>query len=200
MSAADSTETSADSSTLAAAAAGELPSWAQAGEPRRAHIRRVAELMDGWARELDLPAAERQRWLAAAWLHDALRDAPPSELRATLPPDYDAFPGPLLHGPAAAERLRGELDPELLDAIRFHTVGHPRFGALGRALYLADFLEPGRSFLAEWRASLRSRMPRDRDAVLVEVLAARLAHLIEGRRPIRPETAAFWSTLVGRDR
>jgi hypothetical protein len=39
-------------------------------------------------------------------------------------------------------------------------------------------------------------MPHEMDAVLVEVLASRLRHLVEGRRPIRPETAAFWSAVV----
>jgi HD superfamily phosphohydrolase YqeK len=159
---------------------------------------RVATLLDEWAVALDLEEEERLRWRAVGWLHDALRESPPERLRGEVPPEMRDLAGAVLHGPAAAERLRGDLDEAALDAIRYHTIGHPNLDRLGRALYLADFLEPGRDFLPEWRAGLRARMPRDMDAVLVEVLASRLRHLVEGRRPLRPETALFWSALVTR--
>lgn len=157
---------------------------------------RVAELLGRWADELDLPPAEGVRWRAAGWLHDALRDAPAEELRAEVPEEMRDLPGPLLHGPAASERLRGDADEALLRAVRYHTIGHPSLDRLGRALYLADFLEPGRNFEVEWRASLAERTPHDMGAVLVEIVAARIRHLLDERSPIRPETAAFWSSLV----
>jgi HD superfamily phosphohydrolase YqeK len=185
---------------VSAAARGELPDWAQADDARREHMQRVATVLADWADRLGLPAAERERWLAAAWLHDSLRDADPAALRPDLPPALAALPDPLVHGPAVAERLKHELDPALADAIRYHTFGHPALDRLGRALYLADFLEPGRDFLPFWRAELRGRVPAQLDAVLVEVLAVRITHLLERRKPIRPETAAFWSSLVGTER
>lgn len=178
------------------AAAGVLPPWAEAGPGRRAHIARVAELVRTWAEALRLPAHDRDRWVAAAWLHDALRDADPERLREGVLPELRDLPPPLLHGPAAAERIGDVADPELRDAVRYHTVGHPSLGPLGRALYLADFLEPGRPFLVEWRATLASRMPQEMDAVLVDVLDARIRHLLEERKAIRPETAGFWSAAV----
>lgn len=179
-----------------AAARGALPDWAAAGPERRAHIERVAALLRSWADALRLPPAERDEWVAAAYLHDALREAPPEALRSELPEEFRGLPGPLLHGPAVAERLAGVADTRLLDAIRYHTIGHPCLGRLGRALYLADFLEPGRDFETEWRGKLAARMPGGMDAVLVEVVAARLQHLVHGRKPIHPHTAAFWSSLV----
>lgn len=183
---------------VADAARGILPPWAQVREKRRAHISRVADLLDSWARELELPPLERDRWVAAGWLHDALRDASPAELRPEIPAELQAFPDPLLHGPAVAERLGSDADDELRQAVRYHTIGHPSFGALGRALFVADFLEPGRDFAQEWRASLAPRVPLEMDEVLREVLAARIRHLLEERKPIRPETSAFWSSLVER--
>jgi 2-amino-4-hydroxy-6-hydroxymethyldihydropteridine diphosphokinase len=186
----------ASTDVLRRAASGELPGWAAATPERREHIARVAALMDEWAAALGLGEAERERWRAAAWLHDSLRDADPEQLRAELDPEYADFPGPLLHGPAAAARLAAAVDAEVADAIRYHTLGHPRLSELGRALYLADFLEPGRDFAVEWREGLRGRMPGELPAVLIEVVAARIRHLLEQRNPIRPETAAFWSTLV----
>jgi len=180
------------------AADGVLPDWACAGERRRAHAGRVAELMTDWAHSLGLAQGEVARWAAAGWLHDALRDADPAELRGIVPPEFANAPGGLLHGPAAAERLRGQVDSEMEVAIRYHTVGHPAFGALGSALYLADYLEPGRKFSSERRALLRARMPTEHAGVLVDVIAARIAHLLERRKPIRPETAAFWTDALGR--
>lgn len=179
------------------AARGVLPGWARASEKRRAHIGRVAALLDEWARALGLPDGERERWLAAGWLHDVLREAPPEELRPLVPEAFRALPPKLLHGPAAAERLAGEADAELLDAIRYHTLGSPRFGRLGRALYLADFLEPGRRFEPEWTASLRARMPHDLDAVMREVVRARVRHVEESGSVLHPETRAFHEQVEG---
>jgi 2-amino-4-hydroxy-6-hydroxymethyldihydropteridine diphosphokinase len=154
----------------------------------------VAALLGEWAAALELPESERRRWRAAGWLHDALRDGDVGSLRALVPPEFQDLPGPLLHGPAAAALLRGAgvADAELLDAVTYHTVGHPGLGRLGRALYLADFLEPGRTFDPGWAAALRARLPQAFDAVLLEVTAERLQHLLQVRRPLRPESIAFW--------
>src|SRR5690606_16072758 len=142
---------------------------------------------------------DRRRWRAAAWLHDALRDAAPIGLRLLVPEWARDLPDPLLHGPAAAARLAadGVDDQEVLDAVAYHTIGHPSLGRLGRAVYLADFLEPGRTFEPEWRASLRARMPDAFDDVLREVVAARIAHLLQTGRRVRPETVAFWNAIAG---
>ena len=183
---------------LSAAAAGELPPWAVATPQRRAHMARVAELLGTWAEALCLDEGERARWRATGLLHDALRDERPETLRGRVPASLRDLPGPLLHGPAAAERLRveGVLDGELLRAVAFHTVGDAAFGRLGRALYAADFLEPGRSFLPEWRAQLRARMPQGLDEIIFEIAGARIANLVERRTTIVPRTIDFWNALV----
>jgi HD superfamily phosphohydrolase YqeK len=182
---------------LREAGAGRLPAWAAVGPARRGHIERVAALLDEWAVELDLDAVERARWRAAGWLHDALRDADANALRAVVPEQLHDLPVQLLHGPAAARRLRadGVADAALLDAVSFHTLGHPCLDLLGRALYAADFLEPGRTFAVGERAALRARMPHAFDAVLRAVVRARMTHLLASGRPIREETVAFWNVL-----
>lgn len=179
-----------------AAARGELPAWVALSEKRRAHVGRVAALLGAWADALALPPAEAARWRAAGWLHDAFRETAPEVLRPQVPPAFRDLPPKLLHGPAAAERLAGDADPELLDAIRYHTLGSPRFGALGRALYLADFLEPGRTFRPAWTAALRERMPREMDAVLREVVQARVAHVRGNGGTLHPETLALHAQVA----
>jgi len=183
---------------LEAAADGTLPPWAAVGPTRTGHLERVAALLDSWAQGLGLDDRERRRWRSAGFLHDALREADPEKLRERVPPDLAALPRPVLHGPAAAERLRieGVGDGELLHAVAFHTIGAPALGRLGRALYSADFLEPGRSFLPDWRASLRGRMPQDLDSVCREVAGARIRNLLERGSSLPSQTVGFWNTLA----
>jgi HD superfamily phosphohydrolase YqeK len=184
-----------------AASDGVLPPWARASKERVAHMGRVAKLMDRWAVALDLPDSERRRWRSVAYLHDCLKDADARELARWAEPPLDRLPQPLLHGPAAAARLQheGVEDGELLDVLRYHTLGHERLGRLGRGLFAADFLEPGREFKRKWRSRLRGRMPEELDAVAREILQARVIHLVQEGRPVRPETMGFWNSMAGGD-
>jgi HD superfamily phosphohydrolase YqeK len=162
-----------------------LPPWAVATPERRAHIERVVALLSRWATALRAPDAERARWLRAAWLHDALRDAPAAD--------------ELQHGPMAAERAArdGERDQGVLDAVRYHSLGYARWDDAGKMLYLADYLEPGRPFDGERRRTLAARVPAERDAVLRDVAARRIARVIDSGWPLVPETVAFWNSLLG---
>jgi 2-amino-4-hydroxy-6-hydroxymethyldihydropteridine diphosphokinase len=67
---------------------------------------------------------------------------------------------------------------------------------LGRAVYAADFLEPGRRERMEWRETLRTRMLVEPDAVVREVARMRIGRLLDLAAPIRPETCDFWNTLT----
>ena len=216
------------------AADGILPGWARAGEERREHMARVADVLEGWARALDREPGEIRRWRSLGFLHDALRDAAADDLRSMMDSsttnasvmdavietregqgwrlDRHAFgldrvdcPGdsvdewaPVdgsLHGPAMAARLAGEgvEDGELLSAVAYHTVGHPDLGAVGRALYCADFLEPGRPSDGDERADLRARYTQEPDAVLRAVLRKRIGYLLQRGRPIFLGTVRMWN-------
>lgn len=135
---------------------------------------------------MDLPAAERGRWLKAAWLHDALRDA---RLAAGI-----------THGAAAADRAEGEgeTDRGVLDAVRFHSVGYAGWDDVGRMLYLADALEPGRKGNRKARSRLADRVPDARDRVLKRVLAGEIRRRVRLGRPVHPLTIEFWNALTKR--
>lgn len=184
--------------TILAAARGRLPEWAEADDDRRDHGERVGALLETWARARGEAPADVARWAAAGRLHDALRDADPGALRERVDPPLDALPGPMLHGPAAAARLReeGVEDQALLQAVAFHTLGHPGFDDLGLALYCGDFLEPGRRERARWREGLRERMPDELPQVVREIVEARIRHLLDAGRPIHPLTVELWNRLV----
>ena len=161
-----------------------LPAWAIVTPERRAHIGRVVALLATWAVARRTAEAERARWLRAGWLHDALRDAPAAN--------------ELAHGPMAAERAarEGETDRGVLDAVRYHSLGYAGWDDVGKMLYLADYLEPGRAFERELRASLAAQVPQDRDGVLQQVAARRIARVIDDRWPLVRETVDFWNSLV----
>lgn len=174
----------------------ELPSWARVSEKRVAHIGRVTALLDAWARALALPPAEAIAWHDAGLYHDALRDASEIELRSVAG-EVPGYTTDMLHGPAAATRMAsdGEARQELLDAVRYHTVGSSDWGRLGRALYMADYLEPGRKFSHGDRAYLAAQVPHDFDATFRQVLRARLEwSLREGNR-LFPEAVALWNAV-----
>lgn len=178
-----------------AGTAAELPEWARCRSRRRAHGVRVGDLLGQWAAELGLPKKERLRWRAAGVLHDALKDSPIADLHEIA---GDGWPDPVVHAPACAVRLEedGVEDDSLLDAIRYHPVGHPDLDDLGGYLILADYLEPGRGGRAGLRNRLRERLPGERDEVLAAVLQQRLGRLIDRNRPLMECTVDFWNQLV----
>lgn len=174
-----------------------LPAWAEAGERRRAHVARVVRLLDAWADVLCLDDEERRAWRDAGRWHDALRDAPEPVLRE-LSGDPTS-PVALLHGPAAAERLArdGERRASVLDAVRWHTVGCARWDRVGRALYLADYLEPGRAFARGERAFVAATVPHDFEGALRQVVRLRLEAGLRDGLALHPRTVELWNTLAG---
>lgn len=172
-----------------------MPKWAEVTEKRRAHVERVTALLDRWAEQLHLGVDEAQAWHDAGAWHDALRDASSETLRA-LAPDPDR-PVETLHGPAAATRLsaEGERRTSVLEAIRWHTVGHAEWDRTGRALYMADFLEPGRQFARADRAFLADHLVHDFNGVFRQVVRMRIEWTVREGKALFPETVALWNQV-----
>jgi len=165
-------------------------------DKRLAHVARVAALLERWARARRVGTRERRRWLRAAWLHDALKDAPRWVVRDLAGGVWSA--PSLWHGPAAAvwAAQEGERDRGILDAVRYHSVGYANWDEVGRMLYLADYLEPGRRHNGRAQADLAARVPDDPDRVLWTVAAERIGCGVAAGWPLLRETVAFWNALV----
>jgi HD superfamily phosphohydrolase YqeK len=172
-----------------------LPSWAQVSDKRRKHIARVVALLDTWAEAMHLSSEERDAWRTAGVHHDALRDAPEDQLRLLAGDTTREVE--ILHGPAVATLLaaKGGFSPGVLSAIRYHTVGSPEWDRTGRALFMADFLEPGRNFARRDRAFLAAQVPTDFDGVFRQVLRARLEHSLREGFSLFPETVDLWNVV-----
>jgi 2-amino-4-hydroxy-6-hydroxymethyldihydropteridine diphosphokinase len=173
----------------------ELPPWARVTEKRRAHIARVTGLLAEWAEAMRVGRAEADAWRDAGRWHVALRDAPEDELRRMLP--ASDLPANVLHGPAAAACLQrdGESRTDVLEAVRWHTVGFADWARTGRALFLADYLDPGRTFARPERAVLAERVAHDFEPVFREVVRQRIEWTLREGNLLLPETVALWNSL-----
>ena len=87
----------------------------------------------------------------------------------------------------------GERRQNVLDAVRYHTIGSPKWERTGRALYLADFLEPGRKFLVAERAAVAERVPENFDDAFRQGLRLRIEWSLAQGGELFPETVALWN-------
>jgi HD superfamily phosphohydrolase YqeK len=173
-----------------------LPPWSVVGEARIAHIARVMTMLQGWAAARGLAPEEGERWQRAALLHDALREADEAVLRRY--PPLPEWPTKTWHGPAAASAAAadGERDQGVLDAVRYHSFGYAPWDDAGRMLYLADYLEPGRTYERERLDAFAARVPAEPREVLREVASMRLAWRIKNGGRIARETWEFWNSIA----
>jgi predicted HD superfamily hydrolase involved in NAD metabolism len=97
----------------------------------------------------------------------------------------------VLHARLGAELARerfGVNDEGVLQAIRRHTLGAPGMSRLEAIVYVADGLEPGRSFDA--RASLEALAFEDLDAAVAAVIRSGIAYLRANALEPAPQTLA----------
>jgi len=98
----------------------------------------------------------------------------------------------LMHAPVGAYLARrdyGVDDPEVLDAIRWHTTGRPGMGALEQIIYLADVIEPGREPF-EALPAIRAAVWESLDRAMLLALRDSVAYVQRGRGPLHPDTLA----------
>ena len=91
------------------------------------------------------------------------------------------------------EGLKKEM--EVLEAIRWHTLGSAHWGRTGKALYMADFLEPGRPFSRADRAFLAAHVTTDFDGVFRQVVRTRIEWTVREGKMLFPETADLWNSV-----
>ncbi len=165
------------------------------------HCLSVAQFLGSFAPQLGI--AEEQA-LTTGVLHDLCRGLKGDEMlrraRAYGVPitEVEEAKPNLLHGPVAAEECRqvlGVSDPEIYEAIYWHTTAKPGLCRLGQALYLADFSEPWRNYpeAERTRALLEEK---GFDAALLYVAKMKMVFL-ERKKVVAPISAEFHRWLRG---
>ena len=105
---------------------------------------------------------------------------------------------PVVHGCLGAwiaQREYGVSDPDVLRAIRLHTVGAADMTLLDKIVWLADKTEPGRAF--EGVDEIRAASRRDLDEAIRMSLTRQLRRAEQGGRRIHPGAVVFLRSLEG---
>jgi predicted HD superfamily hydrolase involved in NAD metabolism len=131
-----------------------------------------------------------QRVETAAWLHDCAKAMEREDMkrylgRAKADAQERRMP-PLWHAPVGAylaEHEYGVKDPEILRAIRVHSTGAPKMSKIQKALFVADYTEPGRPDWPELK-ELRPLSLKDLDRAFFEVLRHKIMDLLQNNRPL----------------
>ncbi len=108
--------------------------------------------------------------------------------------DADDFPQ-ILHAYTAAGVARHEygLDDEICGAIYWHTVGHAGMTKLEKIIYLADMIEPTRSYPGV--EALREKAKYDLDGALLDAFAQSMRFILDKRGLLHPSTAEAYNDL-----
>ncbi|MGY3778867.1 bis(5'-nucleosyl)-tetraphosphatase (symmetrical) YqeK [Isobaculum melis] len=138
----------------------------------------------------------------AALIHDYAKELPMSEMKsvietAGLNPEMLNFGSEICHGPVATELAKkdfGITSEDILNAIRYHTVGAVQMSLLEKIIFVADFIEPGRSFPGVDTARAIANQDLD-EAVLFEMKHT-LTYLISIEARIYPETILAYNAWV----
>jgi nicotinate-nucleotide adenylyltransferase len=168
---------------------------------RYLHSLRAAETTVLLCERFDLPFDEG--W-TAGMAHDLAREWEESRILDTARKDgyelrEEEYRMPLLlHGRAAAVELRqryGERREQVLQAVRWHTTGHVDIGALGMALYCADYMEPGRSHID--RQEYERLMSRDSlEEMTLEILEVELERMYAQGKTVVPYSVELRDRLL----
>jgi predicted HD superfamily hydrolase involved in NAD metabolism len=132
----------------------------------------------------------------AAWAHDIAREWDPAlfgtylEIRGYAPHEDEIANPIFLHGRTAAIILKerfGVVDSEILSAVTHHTLGNEELGDLGKVLYIADYMEPGRKYITkEFFESLLTQ------PTLNHLIQTIYQELSAKEKDFHPQTIAFF--------
>lgn len=169
-----------------------------------AHIDRVVVLADELARRHGLDVSQVR---LAAQGHDLLRAVGDEELLAraearglVLDPVERGAPV-MLHGPLAALELRerfGVEDAGALEAIRWHTTGHPDYSREAWAMFVADKVEPSKVSRTPELGDIRELAEESLEGAAVAYLEFRMREAVERGWQVHPMSTLAREVLVAR--
>ena len=157
------------------------------------HTLGVAFTAASMAMRYDVPVMDAQ---IAGLLHDCAKCFSDEKLLAICSKNHlevtevEARNPYLLHGKVGAFIAKTDYqinDVSILNAICYHTTGHPDMTALEKIIFIADYIEPGRK-QAPHLTEIRKLAFEDLDQAMVKILEDTLAYLGNGDGEIDPLT------------
>ncbi|MDZ5712292.1 bis(5'-nucleosyl)-tetraphosphatase (symmetrical) YqeK [Jeotgalibacillus haloalkalitolerans] len=142
----------------------------------------------------------------AAALHDMAKFHDKNEMRELiisreLDPVLLDFHHELWHAPVGAVFAREKLgitNEDILNAIRYHTTGRPNMSRLEKVIYLADYIEPGRSFTGV--DNVRAVAHENLDEAMKIALKQSMQFLISKNQPVFPDTLESYNEFVQKEK
>ena len=105
----------------------------------------------------------------------------------------------LLHGPLAAahlERECGITDPEILEAVRWHSTSRPGMGRVGLVVFLADKIEPQKAERNPYLLKVAETARESLERAALDYLTAEIASLLERRSLLHPASIEARNDLL----
>ncbi|MBS4750785.1 bis(5'-nucleosyl)-tetraphosphatase (symmetrical) YqeK [Carnobacteriaceae bacterium zg-ZUI78] len=105
----------------------------------------------------------------------------------------------ILHGPVAAMIANEQFhikDKDILDAIFYHTIGHDVMSDVAKVLFVADYIEDGRTFHGVVEARVLAR--QSLDSAIVYKLQQTIMFLAQKKVPIFPDTIKAYNTWISK--
>ena len=146
---------------------------------------------------------DKEKARIAGLFHDLAREVPMNELLPRAQAfgivvcDIEYAEPILLHAPLAAKMAQAEFgidDAEIIQAILLHTTGGLNMTLLDKIIYLADVIEPGRSFKGVDK--IREMAYTDLDKALLSALDQSIRHIVKGGGLIHPATIAARNEIL----
>ncbi|KRL23516.1 bis(5'-nucleosyl)-tetraphosphatase (symmetrical) YqeK [Lentilactobacillus kisonensis] len=138
----------------------------------------------------------------AGLVHDYAKQRPDADFIQAikhyhLDPELLNYGNAIWHGVVGWLFVKNELrisDIEILNAVRYHTVGHEYMTPLEQIVYMADYIEPGRDFPGVDEAR---QLTFDNLKLGVAYQTKQtLAYLVENNKPVFPQTIVTYNSWV----
>ena len=137
---------------------------------------------------------DENKVIVAALLHDCAKGL--TTLHTGVPQEVADYPAVVhaFNGAQEAALRYGVTDPEILDAIRYHTTGRPAMSDLERLIYLADMVEDTRTF--DGAATLRALALADFEQGFVAAVRTTHDHLLHSVKKAHPLGEACYQYYI----
>ena len=171
-------------------------------DKRFLHSLRVADTCKGLAQRYK---ADGEKAYIAALAHDCAREQDKTRLlelaaeTGMLSEPVEFQTKELLHGLAAITICKAEFrirDTDILNSVRYHTTGRGKMTLLEKLVFLADFIEPSRSF--EGVDHIRKLACEDLDGAMIKALDSSILFIMGKSALIHPATIEARNDLIKR--
>lgn len=147
--------------------------------------------------------ADPHKAALAGILHDCMKDTLPAEQLSMMEQagihlsQVEQGAKKLYHalsGVAYIQQVLQIHDCELLDAVRYHTVGRAGMSPLERVVFVADFISADRDYPGVER--MREKAQKDLRLAMIEGLAFTIQDLAKQEVPIHPNTVSAYNWVL----